>query len=108
MYQREVIIAMSSALAVRDFQLDAPEDDVSVAEVPIRLTLAQMRKRKRMTALALAHKAGVAPTTIQNIEQKGRVPRYGTIEKLAIALDVDPEDIIWPGDPLGLGDPQDS
>lgn len=93
---------MSTALAVREFQFDVTEDDVSVAEAPTRLKLAQMRKRRRLTMAALAEKASVAPATILNIE-RGRKPRYKTIEALAIALNVDPEDIDWPGDPLGLG-----
>lgn len=72
-----------------------------------RLTLAQARKRRAMTATELAYKAGVAVSTITRIEQgktgeKDRPIRFGTMTKIAEALGMRLDEINWPGDPLGL------
>lgn len=66
-----------------------------------KLSLSQMRKRRAISATELAEKAGVAASSITRIEA-GKKPRYLTIRKIAEALGVRPEDILWPGDPLGL------
>lgn len=66
-----------------------------------RLLLAQLRKRRALSATELARLAGVAVSSITRIED-GQTPRYLTIRKIADALGVRPEDIAWPGDPLGL------
>jgi transcriptional regulator with XRE-family HTH domain len=67
------------------------------------MTLGQIRKRRAMSARELAEKAGVTSTSVTRIEG-GSVPRYSTIRKLSEALGLRPEDILWPGDPLGLND----
>ena len=66
-----------------------------------RLTLAQLRKRRALSATELAEKAEVAASSITRIEN-GQTPRYATIRKIADALGVRPDEIDWPGDPLGL------
>ncbi len=74
-----------------------------------RLTLAQARLRRLWSPYKLSKQSGVALTTILAIE-RGTIkrPHLETIEKLAQALGVRPEDIAWPGDPLSLGnDPAD-
>jgi transcriptional regulator with XRE-family HTH domain len=57
-------------------------------------TLEEVRLRRRLTQRALAARAGVSLSTIQAIEagRAGRV-RFGTMEKLADVLDVEPEAI---------------
>jgi len=57
-------------------------------------TLEEVRLRRRLTQRALAARAGVSLSTIQAIEagRAGRV-RFGTMEKLADVLDVEPEEI---------------
>ena len=51
----------------------------------------------------LAEEAGVSPTTVSGIEN-GRIssPHFGTVRKLAQALDVDPSGLISAGEPQGL------
>lgn len=56
-----------------------------------------------MSARQLSQLAGIAVSTITSIEA-GVTPRYGTIHKLAEALGLRIDDILWPGDPLGLND----
>jgi len=57
-------------------------------------TLEATRLRRRLTQRALAARSGVSLSTIQAIEagRAGRV-RFGTMEKLADILDVEPEEI---------------
>jgi transcriptional regulator with XRE-family HTH domain len=57
-------------------------------------TLEEVRLRRRLTQRALAARSGISLSTIQAIEagRAGRV-RFGTMEKLADVLDVDPEEI---------------
>ena len=47
------------------------------------------------TQVRLAEEAGVSPTTISGIEN-GRIsrPHFGTVRKLAVALEVKPEDLL--------------
>ena len=47
------------------------------------------------TQVRLAEEAGVSPTTVSGIEN-GRIsrPHFGTMRKLAIALEVKPEDLL--------------
>ena len=56
--------------------------------------LAAHRRRKALTQRQLSELAGVAHTTVQQIEsaKRGGYPR--TIRRLAAALGVDPEDLI--------------
>jgi transcriptional regulator with XRE-family HTH domain len=57
-------------------------------------TLEEARLRRRLTQRALAARSGVSLSTIQAIEagRSSRV-RFGTMEKLADVLGVEPEDI---------------
>jgi transcriptional regulator with XRE-family HTH domain len=57
-------------------------------------TLEEVRLRRRLTQRALAARAGVSLSTIQAIEagRAGRV-RFGTMEKLADVLGVEPEEV---------------
>ena len=81
-----------------------PHGDETVARRP---TLEQMRRRRLLTATALAKKAGVAVTTVRGIE-RGATPRFETIRVLSAALDCRPEDIDWPDNPLGLDPDEDT
>lgn len=56
--------------------------------------LAQLREERGLTQWALASRSGVSRATIQRLEAGLREPRAGTREKLAAALDVEPE-WIW-------------
>ncbi len=94
------------AISVVDDDLPAENLEVSVAR---RLTLSQMRKRKLLSAPELAKLSGVGVSTIRDIEVRRKHPRLSTIKRLAAALDVQPEEIDWPGNPLELEDgPADS
>lgn len=72
----------------------------------LRIKLEVARKRRGMSARRLAEKSGVAASTIRAIERGNRKapPHYGTMEKLAEALGMDPRDILWPGNPYALDD----
>lgn len=65
------------------------------------MTLGDMRRLQAMSMSELAEKAGVTVSSVSRIEA-GSVPRYGTLRALAAALGVKPEEIRWPGDPLGI------
>ncbi len=62
-------------------------------------TLRQARVRRLLSANELSKLAGVATSTVLDIEA-GAKPRLSTIRKLAHALEMPPADIAWPGDPL--------
>ena len=83
------------ALVVRH---STPECDMGT-----RPKLEKARLRKLWSANRLARESGIAVSTIMGIEH-GKSPRLGTIEKLSKALDMDPTEIDWPGNPLGLED----
>ena len=53
------------------------------------------------TQVRLAEEAGISPTTVSGIEN-GRIPRphFGTLRKLAVALGVEPEELL---PPAGIG-----
>ncbi len=70
--------------------------EVIVAGKP---TLRQARVSKLLSANELGKLAGVAASTVLDIEA-GAKPRLSTIRKLAQALGVPPTGIEWPGDPL--------
>ena len=55
--------------------------------------LKRVREDRMKTQRELARDAGVALTTIVNLEQAHNEPRFGTIRKLARALDVDPHEL---------------
>ncbi len=70
-----------------------------------RITLTQARMRRLWSAGKLAKQSGVAPTTILAIERGAiKRPHLETIEKLATALEMDADNITWPGYPRGLAD----
>ena len=54
-----------------------------------------IRESRMWTQVRLAEEAGVSPTTVSGIEN-GRIsrPHFGTVRKLAVALEVDPEDLL--------------
>ena len=66
--------------------------------------LLRARRTKMWTQGRLAEEAGVSPTTVSGIEN-GRIssPHFGTVRKLARALDVDPGGLLSAGEPLGRG-----
>ncbi len=64
-------------------------------------TLRQLRLKKVLSIKELAEIAGVAPGTIQRIEEGGsKTLHLATIRKLSAALEVEPTAVAWPGDPL--------
>lgn len=82
-------------------------EDIAESSVARRLTLTQMRRRRLLSMTELAKRATVATSTVMAIE-KGATPRLSTIGKLSVALECDPTDIAWPGDPLGEGPDTDT
>jgi len=70
----------------------------------VRPTLKQARVRQLLSANELGKMAGVAASTVLDMES-GAKPRLSTIRRLAKALDMSPADIEWPGDPLGDAEP---
>jgi transcriptional regulator with XRE-family HTH domain len=61
----------------------------------VRKNLAALRESRMWTQVQLAEEAGVSPTTVSGIEN-GRIsrPHFGTVRKLAVALGVEPEDLL--------------
>lgn len=61
----------------------------------IGVTLLRIRRRRMWTQGKLAKEAGISPTTISSIEG-GRIsrPHFGTVRKLAVALRVDPKELL--------------
>lgn len=61
----------------------------------IGANLAALRERRMWTQVRLAEEAGVSPTTVSGIEN-GRIsrPHFGTMRKLAVALGVEPEELL--------------
>jgi len=57
------------------------------------MKLKEARKRKLLTVDELATKAGIAPSTINKIEQGDSVPSLKTIRKIAPILEIDPLDV---------------
>ncbi len=59
--------------------------------------LVVIRERRMWTQARLADEAGVSPTTVSGIES-GRIsrPHFGTLRKLARALEVEPEELVAP------------
>ena len=68
----------------------------------VRRNLVVLRESRMWTQVRLAEEAGISPTTVSGIEN-GRIsrPHFGTVRKLAVALKVEPEDLLphpQPGD----------
>ena len=63
--------------------------------VKIGEILVAIRRRRMWTQARLADEAGVSPTTVSGIES-GRIsrPHFGTLRKLAGALEVEPEEFV--------------
>jgi transcriptional regulator with XRE-family HTH domain len=63
--------------------------------------LANIRRVRMWTQARLAREAGVSPTTVSGIET-GKIarPHFGTLGKLARALDVAPEELLDSHEPL--------
>ncbi len=57
-------------------------------------TLATHRRRRGLTQRQLGDLAGVAHTTVQQLESLGRGAYPQTLRKLALALGVEPEDLV--------------
>src|SRR5215216_7245944 len=68
--------------------------------------LVAIRERRMWTQGRLAEEAGVSPTTVSGIES-GRIsrPHFGTLEKLAWALGVDPRVLLSQRSTDGRGHP---
>ena len=60
-----------------------------------RRNLVVLRESHMWTQVRLAEEAGISPTTVSGIEN-GRIsrPHFGTVRKLAVALKVEPEDLL--------------
>jgi len=60
-----------------------------------RRNLIVLRESRMWTQVRLAEEAGISPTTVSGIEN-GRIsrPHFGTVRKLAVALEVEPEDLL--------------
>ena len=61
----------------------------------IKSNLVVLRESRMWTQGRLAEEAGISPTTVSGIEN-GRIsrPHFGTVRKLAVALRVEPEDLL--------------
>jgi len=61
----------------------------------VRKNLVVFRELRMWTQVRLATEAGISPTTVSGIEN-GRIsrPHFGTVRKLAVALEVEPEDLM--------------
>ena len=58
------------------------------------MTLRELRERAGLTQLQLAVKAGLTPSTVYKLEAgKSKRPGYTTIQRLADALGVRPDDV---------------
>lgn len=92
---------MSTGVLPRKRSSSARKRVTDKAQRAPRLTLTQMRLQRAMSATELAALAHVSTSTITAIE-RGAEPRMSTIRKLAKALDCQPQDIAWPGNPFGV------
>ena len=59
--------------------------------------LATHRRRRGLTQRKLGELAGVAHTTVQQVESLGRGAYPRTVRKLALALGVEPADLVGGG-----------
>src|SRR5215207_2540903 len=57
--------------------------------------LVALREWRMWTQVRLAEEAGISPTTVSGIEN-GRIsrPHFGTLRKLAMALSIEPEEVL--------------
>ncbi len=62
----------------------------------MRLKLRQWRERRLLSQRELAEKVGMSTGQINRIENGIHQPRFSTIRKLAVALNVLPEElVVW-------------
>lgn len=62
---------------------------------PITLRVRELRQRRRWSQAELGRRAGVASTTVNRIERGETASvTFGTLEKLARALDVSPRSLL--------------
>ena len=59
-----------------------------------KVTLRELREALFITQEELAEWSGVGKASISRIETGRHVPRFSTIRKLAVALDVDPKELM--------------
>jgi transcriptional regulator with XRE-family HTH domain len=59
--------------------------------------LKELRTKQFLSIRELAEKAGVSPTTVAEIESKGRDAHPRTVRKLADALGVAPDELLGAG-----------
>ncbi len=61
----------------------------------VRRNLVNLRESRMWTQVRLAEEAGISPTTVSGIEN-GRIsrPHFGTVRKLAVALEVEPAELL--------------
>ena len=64
-------------------------------------SLIDVRKRKLLSQVELATRAGVGRNTVLRLEN-GAAAQYGTVRKLAEALDVDPVELMMPSSASAL------
>ena len=57
------------------------------------MKLKETRARKLLTVRGLAEKAGVSPSTVQNVEQGIYRPSLAVVRKLSEALATDPDEV---------------
>jgi transcriptional regulator with XRE-family HTH domain len=62
--------------------------------VKIGTNVKRARERALLTQEELAEAAGIGTTTLSRIENNRAEPHFGTIRKIAKALDVDPRSLI--------------
>ena len=60
----------------------------------VRRPLEEHRRRAFLTIRALAERADVSAGTVVAIEKGHKTPRFGTMQKIAHALGVDPLDVL--------------
>ena len=61
-------------------------------------TIKNLRVSKKLTQYELAQKANISKNALWNYENDKREPRIEVLEKLAFALDVSMNDLLWPTD----------
>jgi transcriptional regulator with XRE-family HTH domain len=57
-------------------------------------TLRTLRTRRGLTQRQLARTAGISPTTVLNLERGRRGAYAATVQKLAVALELTPEQLL--------------
>jgi transcriptional regulator with XRE-family HTH domain len=79
--------------------LEGPIDSPIAMTATLGENIRAIRHRKALTQEALAEKAKLKKLTLRQIENGKSVPRFQTIQKIARALNVTPEDLAAPPGP---------